>query len=105
MATPVTGWLAAAYSFDDGAGATVTDDAGRLLTGTISGATWTTAGRFGGGMRFDGVNDWMTVADSSWLALTDKNDARGLGLPHGPGRMADRADETVRRLVYVCSLQ
>ena len=69
MATPVTGWLAAAYSFDDGSGVTARDEAGRGLHGTVRGATWTT-GRFGGGLRFDGVDDWVTVADSDWLDLT-----------------------------------
>jgi hypothetical protein len=67
MTTPVTGWLVAAYSFDAQTGPTVTDDAGRSLTGTISGAAWTASGRFGGALQFDGVDDWMTVADSSWL--------------------------------------
>ena len=36
----------------------------------MSGAAWTTAGRFGGALNFDGVNDWVTVADSSSLDLT-----------------------------------
>ena len=85
MATPVTGSLAAAYSFDDGAGSTVRDDAGHALTGTISGATWTTAGRFGGGMRFDGVNDWVTVADSSWLALGAGMTLEAWVYPTAPG--------------------
>ena len=85
MATPVTGWLAAAYSFDDGAGSTVTDDAGRSLTGTISGAAWTTAGRFGGGLQFDGVNDSVTVADSSWLALGKDMTIEAWVYPTAPG--------------------
>ena len=85
MATPVTGWLAAAYSFDDGAGSTVTDDAGRFLTGTIAGATWTPAGRFGGGLRFDGVNDSVTVADSSWLALEENMTLEAWVYPTAPG--------------------
>ena len=46
------------------------DRSGRGHTGTISGATWTTAGRFGGALAFDGVNDWVTVADTAALDLT-----------------------------------
>ena len=32
--------------------------------------TRTTAGRFGGALSFDGVNDWVTVADANSLDLT-----------------------------------
>jgi len=62
--------LVAAYSFDEGTGATATDASGSGNTGTTSGATWTTAGRFGQALSFDGVNDWVTVADSNSLDLT-----------------------------------
>jgi hypothetical protein len=36
----------------------------------VSGATWTTAGRFGNALVFDGVNDWVTVPDHNALDLT-----------------------------------
>ena len=65
----VTG-LVAAYSFDEGTGATLVDRSGRGHHGTIAGATWTTQGRFGSALAFDGVNDWVTVADTSALDLT-----------------------------------
>ena len=62
--------LVAAYGFDEGTGTTLTDNSGRGHTGTISGATWATAGRFGNALTFDGVNDWVTVADANALDLT-----------------------------------
>jgi hypothetical protein len=40
------------------------------LNGTISGATWNTQGKFGNALSFDGVNDWVTVADANALDLT-----------------------------------
>jgi hypothetical protein len=43
---------------------------GNALHGVISGAAWTTAGRFGNGLSFDGVNDWVTIADHARLDLT-----------------------------------
>lgn len=61
--------LVAAYSFDAGSGSTVGDSAG-ANPGTISGATWTT-GKNGGALSFDGVNDYVTVADASALDLTN----------------------------------
>jgi glucose/arabinose dehydrogenase len=60
----------AAYSFDAGSGPTLADATGKGHTGTISGATWTTAGRNGGALTFDGVDDWVTVADANDLDLT-----------------------------------
>jgi len=60
--------LVAAFGFNEGTGTTVNSTVGGM-TGTISGATWTT-GKYGGALSFDGVNDWVTVADSAGLDLT-----------------------------------
>lgn len=65
-----TSALIAAYSFNEGTGTTLTDRSGRGHTGTISGATWSTAGKYGGALSFDGVNDWVTVNDTAALDLT-----------------------------------
>ena len=62
--------LVAAYNFNEGVGSTVTDRTGLGHTGTIAGATWTTQGRFGGALTFDGVNDWVTVVDANDLDFT-----------------------------------
>jgi hypothetical protein len=62
--------LVAAYGFNEGSGSTVADASGNLLNGTITGATWTSAGRFGSALSFDGVNDLVTVNDSNLLDLT-----------------------------------
>jgi hypothetical protein len=56
-----TGQLVAAYSFDEGAGSTVADTSGNNNTGTISGATWTTQGKYGNALSFDGVNDNVNI--------------------------------------------
>ena len=63
--------LVAAYSFDAGSGTTVADDSGNNRIGTISGATWGT-GKTGTALAFDGVNDWVTVADAASLDLTNR---------------------------------
>ena len=69
-APPQPGGLVAAYSFNGGSGATLADSSGRGNAGTISGPSWTTAGKNGGALTFDGVNDLVTVADSASLDLT-----------------------------------
>ena len=51
---------------------TAADASGRGNTGTISGATRTTTGKFGSALSFDGVNDMVTVADSASLDLTNR---------------------------------
>ena len=56
----------AAYSFDAASGSSLSDNSGSGNTGSISGATWTTAGKSGGALAFDGVNDMVTVADKSF---------------------------------------
>jgi hypothetical protein len=61
--------LVAAFGLDAGAGSTVADSSGRGNGGSVSGATWTSSGRFGSALSFDGVNDWVTVADSASLDL------------------------------------
>ena len=60
----------AAYSFDTATGTSLTDNSGGGNTGSISGATWTSAGKSGGALAFDGVNDIVTVADKASLDLS-----------------------------------
>ena len=61
--------LVAAYGFEDGTG-TVAKDQMAAGNGTlVGGAAWTTAGRFGKALSFDGVDDSVTVPHSSALNL------------------------------------
>ncbi len=67
---PVTGGLVAAYNFNAGSGATLADSSGANNQGTIVEATWTPAGKFGGTLNFDGVNDLVNINHSASLNLT-----------------------------------
>jgi chitodextrinase len=69
-APPQAGALVAAYSFDGGSGSTLADISGKGNAGSVSGPSWTTAGKNGGALTFDGVNDLVTVQDSDTLDLT-----------------------------------
>ncbi|HWL48526.1 MAG TPA: LamG domain-containing protein, partial [Acidimicrobiia bacterium] len=59
----------AAYSFDEGSGTTLNDSAANH-DGTISGASWSTEGKYGSALDFDGTNDLVSIADASDLDLT-----------------------------------
>jgi hypothetical protein len=63
--------LVAAYSFDQGSGTTLVDTSGNGNNGTISGATWSSGGKFGDALQFTGnTGCYVTVNDSSSLNLT-----------------------------------
>ena len=67
---PPTSGLVAAYGLNASSGSSVVDASGRGNGGTVSGAVWSASGRFGSALSFDGVNDWVTVADSASLDLS-----------------------------------
>jgi hypothetical protein len=60
----------ASFGFDEGTGTVANDRSGSNNKGTLSGPAWTTAGKVGRALNFDGVNDLVTVADSASLHLT-----------------------------------
>jgi hypothetical protein len=86
--------LVGAWGFDETAGATTADASGTGNTGTLSGtgntgtlsgAARTTAGRFGGALTFDGVDDWVTVPDAASLDLTTGLTVEGWAYPTSAG--------------------
>jgi PKD repeat protein len=63
--------LVAAYGFEEASGSTtVTDTSGNSNNGTIKEAVRIADGRYGNALKFDGVNDWVTVNDSASLDLS-----------------------------------
>jgi hypothetical protein len=116
--------LVAAYAFDAG-GRTATDASGNGNTGTIRGANWTSAGRFGGGMSFDGVGEAVRVPASaslnlraamtlaSWIKPSESQTGRrtvvfrqgdAYGLEAGGGRADARLLGTLDRLRFVLEI-
>ena len=62
--------LVAAWGFDEGTGSILVDHSGLGNHGVLEGPGWTTEGKHGGALLFDGVDDLVTVADSDSLDLT-----------------------------------
>jgi chitodextrinase len=61
----------AAYSFNEGSGTTVTDASGTGNIGTIGTATWSTQGKYGGALAFNGTSAKVTILDAPSLRLTN----------------------------------
>ncbi len=62
--------LVAAYGFNEGGGTTVTDLSGNGITGTIFGAAWTTSGKYGKALAFNGDSSFVDLGNPSALQLT-----------------------------------
>jgi len=67
---PAQPGLVAAYGFNEGIGVLTFDSSGQANTGTLAGATWTTNGKFGSALSFNGTSAWVTIDDSPSLDLT-----------------------------------
>lgn len=65
-----TGGLVAAYAFDEGTGTTTADASGNGLKATLSGGSWTTTGKNGAAVSYNGSTTLVTVADSDLLDLS-----------------------------------
>jgi hypothetical protein len=58
------------WKLDEGTGTTAEDSSGNGNTGTVNGAVWT-SGEISGALRFDGVDDYVDVSDSSSMSFTE----------------------------------
>src|SRR5438309_1054384 len=59
--------LMAAYGFNEGSGSVMADASGNGNTGTLNGATWTTAGKYGNALSFNGSSAYVEAANSNTL--------------------------------------
>jgi len=69
QAAPSDG-LVAAYAFSEVSGATTADASGSNNTGTLNGATRTTAGQFGGAVMVNGTGAYVDLGNGATLQLT-----------------------------------
>jgi hypothetical protein len=59
-----------AYNFNEGSGTTVNDASGHGITGNINGATWTTGGRYGNALSFNGSSSYVDLGNPTLLQIT-----------------------------------
>lgn len=68
VAQPPMSGPVAAYGFEDG-GSDADDDSGNGHDGDIEGADWTSQGKYGDALSFNGTSDWVTIDSSPLLNL------------------------------------
>jgi hypothetical protein len=69
VTAPAASGLVLSLGFDENMGLTAFDGSGGNRNGTIKGPE-RVSGKIGGALRFDGADDWVTVADAAALDLT-----------------------------------
>jgi glucose/arabinose dehydrogenase/fibronectin type 3 domain-containing protein len=69
-ASPSPGGLVGAWAFGEGAGTTTADATGNGNVGTLTGASWSTQGRYGSALSFNGTNSVVRVASAASLNVT-----------------------------------
>jgi hypothetical protein len=70
-ATPTLPGFVCTLAFTENSGTTTSDSSGNSNTGTLSGASWTSQGKFDRALSFDGLNNAVTVNNSSSLVLSN----------------------------------
>jgi uncharacterized repeat protein (TIGR02543 family) len=73
--------LVAAYGFNQGSGTITADSSGNGFTGTLNGATWTTQGKYGNAIVFNGSSAYVALGNwnisgssltlTAWVRATD----------------------------------
>jgi len=61
----------ASYAFEEGTGNTSADTTGNGRTAALRNTTWTSSGRFGNALEFNGTTSLAQVADSDALDLSE----------------------------------
>lgn len=103
FAAPVsaqTAGLVAAYNFDEGSGTLLVDMSGNRNSGSVANATWSTQGKYGGALSFNGSNSVVTIPDASsldlitaltleaWVKPTALSNWRSVVLKESPGNLS-----------------
>jgi hypothetical protein len=92
MPAPASADIVGLWHLDEGTGDTAYDSSGNGNDGTITEASWTTSGKFNNALIFDGINDYVQVANDpslniaqgtweAWLKFADLPSEAGLMNP------------------------
>ena len=68
--SPAIPGLVASYNFNNTSGTSVADKSGNNNNGSLQGATWDAAGKYGQALSFNGTNALVSIPNSSSLSFT-----------------------------------
>jgi len=69
VANPLPAGLVAGWNFNETSGTTASDSSGNGNTATLVNGVTRTTGNYGGGLTFDGVNDYLAIPNSPSLDI------------------------------------
>jgi hypothetical protein len=87
--------LIAAYEFSAGTGTAIADSSGNNLAGTATSATWTTAGKYGNALSFNGTSSYVNLANPAALqgtgSMTWTAWVKATGTPADDGQIVSKS--------------
>lgn len=88
----------ASYSFNQGSGTTAADSSGNGLTGTLVGAAWTSAGKYGNALSFNGTTSYVDLGNPARLNVTGSMTwsawVYATATPRDDGQIISKSNET-----------
>jgi chitodextrinase len=88
--------LVVGYGFDAGTGSTVADSSGNADTGSLNGASWTTSGKYGNALSFDGLSSFVDLGNPTPLhstgSMTWSAWVMATGDPRNDGQIIAKSD-------------
>ncbi|MEO8660385.1 MAG: LamG-like jellyroll fold domain-containing protein, partial [Bryobacteraceae bacterium] len=93
---PSTGVLSA-YPFSEGTGTTTADVSGNGNTGQLQGATWTTSGKYGSALSFNGSSSYVDLRNGSSFQTTGSMTwsawVKAVANPYDDGQIVAKSDD------------
>jgi hypothetical protein len=90
--------LVAAYGFNEGTGSAVSDVSGNGISGIIHGTAWTSGGKYGGALSFDGSSSYVDLGNPTALQLTGSMTwsawVKAAANPPDDGQIVAKSDDT-----------
>ncbi len=86
------------YAFDEATGTTTADASGNGVTGQLQGATWTTAGKYGKAVSFNGSSSYIDLGNPASLrgagSMTWSAWVYATGIPPDDGQIVALSDDS-----------
>jgi hypothetical protein len=96
-----TNLFCAGHSYLAGSGTTAVDSSDSRIAGTLSGTSWTTAGKYGNALSFNGNTSYVNLGNPAVLAVTGSMTwtawVHATGTPSDDGQIIARSKSDFKR--------